>query len=157
MAIKDEDKAIEAIMQCLEESKIYTDDSKKASIIANYRTLQHTLRRGKTATTSPLTHSNVAAVKNTCFNPSSSINSAINQQYFSSQSDKFYETPASISTISRPPPGLSPGYVPVLPTNVPTTIPPVAFDDELLEQTFESYFFRKTRSSEFSWIGRHKV
>ena len=37
MAIKDEDKAIEAIMQCLEESKIYTDDSKKATIVANYR------------------------------------------------------------------------------------------------------------------------
>ena len=28
---------IEAIMQCLEESKIYADDSKKASIVANYR------------------------------------------------------------------------------------------------------------------------
>ena len=37
MAIKDEDKAIEAIMQCLEESRIHTDESKKASIIANYR------------------------------------------------------------------------------------------------------------------------
>ena len=37
MAIKDEDKAIEAIMQCLEESRIKTDESKKISIIANYR------------------------------------------------------------------------------------------------------------------------
>ena len=37
MAIKDEDKAIEAIMQCLEESRIHTDESKRASIIANYR------------------------------------------------------------------------------------------------------------------------
>ena len=37
MAIKDEDKAIEAIMQCLEESRIYTDESKRASIIANFR------------------------------------------------------------------------------------------------------------------------
>ena len=37
MAIKDEDKAIEAIMQCLEESKICTDESKKSSIVANYR------------------------------------------------------------------------------------------------------------------------
>ena len=37
MAIKDEDKAIEAIMQCLDESRIKTDESKKISIIANYR------------------------------------------------------------------------------------------------------------------------
>lgn len=37
MAIKDEDKAIEAIMQCLEESRIQTDETKKASVIANYR------------------------------------------------------------------------------------------------------------------------
>ena len=37
MEIKDEDKAIEAIMQCLEESRIQTDETKKASVIANYR------------------------------------------------------------------------------------------------------------------------
>ena len=40
MAIKDEEKAIEAIMQCLEESRIQTDENKRASIIANFRTLQ---------------------------------------------------------------------------------------------------------------------
>ena len=52
MAIKDEDKAIEAIMQCLEESRIKTDESKKISIIANYRyvilaLIQIYLKRGK--------------------------------------------------------------------------------------------------------------
>ena len=40
MAIKDEEKAIEAIMQCLEESRIQTNENKRASIIANFRTLQ---------------------------------------------------------------------------------------------------------------------
>ena len=37
MAIKDEDKALEAILQCLDESNIQVDDSRKAGIIANYR------------------------------------------------------------------------------------------------------------------------
>ena len=37
MAIKEEDKAIDAIMECLEESRIQTDASKRSSIVANFR------------------------------------------------------------------------------------------------------------------------
>ena len=56
------------------------------------------------------------------------------------------------SVISRPPPGLS-GYT--LASNALST-PPVAFDDELLEEKFEAHFYKKTRASEFSWIGKFK-
>ena len=57
------------------------------------------------------------------------------------------------SAISRPPPGLS-GYT--VGSNILST-PPVAFDDELLEAKFESHFYKKTRASEFSWIGNYKL
>ena len=152
MAIKDEDKAIEAIMQCLEESRIQTDENKRASIIANFRTLQHTLRRGKISGMqgSPTTiQNNAGASKSTSLNsqPNNSMNNNINYQGFS-QTDIIQDRPTT-SVISRPPPGFR--------STNNAHMSPVTYDDELLEEKFESYFYKKTRSSEFSWIEKDET
>ena len=99
----------------------------------------------------PLPHNSTAALKAKSLKAlPCNFNSTPNYQGFSAQGDLGQEKAASLSVISRPPPGLS-GYIPA--SNLLTT-PPVAFDDELLEEKFESYFYKKTRSSEFSWIGK---
>lgn len=81
--------------------------------------------------------------------PSNILNGS-NSSGFSSQVDIGHERTAT-SVISRPPPGLL-GYG----TNPAFITPPVEFNDELLEERFEYYFYKRTRTSEFSWIGRSK-
>ena len=79
---------------------------------------------------------------------SNSSNSNTIGSGFSSQSDFGQEKTTSV--ISRPPPGLlGYGAASTFSTNS------VEFNDELLEERFEYYFYKRTRASEFSWIGNN--
>ena len=117
--------------------------------------MQHTLRRGRPSGClgSPtLSQGNTNSMKIASLKAqtSNNLNSIANYSGFTESLGQENYTP---SVISRPPPGLS-GYT--LASNAIST-PPVAFDDELLEERFEFYFYKKTRASEFSWIGKPKL
>ena len=54
MAIRDEQEGLGAIYDCLTNNNIIFDETKRAHIAANYKTLLHTILRGKQFQTSPL-------------------------------------------------------------------------------------------------------
>ena len=78
---------------------------------------------------------------------SNSPNSNSISSGFSFQSDLGLERTSSV--IARPPPGLL-GYG----TMPSVSAAHVDFNEELLEERFEFYFYKRTRASEFSWIGK---
>ena len=120
-----------------------------------HRTLQHTLRRGKPLM--PISSPPSTGAKNKNL-PSNIIGSAINQQYFtSSPNDRQGSSgkPAStISAISRPSPGGHFSAIGSSNSSSPTKTANFVFSEKMLEHKFESFFFNKTRSTEFSWIGK---
>ena len=96
-----------------------------------------------------MTHNTTSTMKSKSLKavPHSSLNRNDSYQGFPGHGDLSHENSASVSVISRPQPGFS-RYLPG--SN------PVTFEDELLEEQFESFFYKKTRSTEFSWIGKSR-